>query len=371
MSKKISFLAFALAIFLLGALASQKLLRPDKVVADNLRSDDQDLTIRAIGRAMPAVVSIVIYNWQDRLIVDAKGGTTSTSTRSVRGNGTGFLVSSDGYILTNKHVATVSNPKTAEYKIKLASGKEYYGQFIGSDPINDLAILKIFDKNLPAVTLAKTSKLPVGTTVMAIGNVLGKYSNTVTKGIIAGRGRSLVAYDNNGGLESLENMIQTDAQINEGNSGGPLINLQGEVVGINVAMDNGGQGIGFAIPVDDARPVIDSVKKYNRIIRARLGLRYIMINPSLVAEKNLKQDSGALVTKGKNGEAAIAFVSPAMKAGFQEGDIITQVNDQKLDSDNSLMSAIQAYRPGDKVKLKFWRNNKLLEKEVILDEFKL
>lgn len=370
MQQRLIVFFIALALICSGVLAGMNITRTPEVVADNLSADEQELTIRAIAKTMPAVVSIVVYEEYERLVINAQGVRTTTTTKAIKGNGTGFLVSSDGYILTNKHVVTTGNTNKAEYKIKMASGKEYYGQFIGSDPINDLAILKIFDKNLPFVSLGTSSKLPIGTTVMAIGNVLGKYSNSVTKGIVAGRGRSLQAYDSNGALENLENMIQTDAQINEGNSGGPLINLRGEVIGISVAMDNGGQGIGFAIPVDDARPVIDSVRKSGRIIRARLGLRYVMLTPSLVIEKNLKVENGALVSRGKNNEAAVAFASPAMKAGISDGDIILEVAGQKLDLENSLMSVVQRFNPGDKVKIKLWRAGKILDKEVVLDEFK-
>lgn len=363
-----------MALMIIIALASAVYLgsqiETQPVTADNLSADDQELTIRAIAKTMPAVVSIVIYEQYERPVVNAQGVRSSVSAKAVRGNGTGFLVSADGYILTNKHVAMVANTKNAEYKIKMASGKEYYGQFIGADPVNDLAILKIFDKNLPFVSLGTSSGVPIGTTVMAIGNVLGKYSNSVTKGIVAGRGRSLQAFDSNGTVESLENMIQTDAQINEGNSGGPLINLRGEVIGINVAMDNAGQSIGFAIPVDDARPVIESVKKSGRIIRARLGLRYIMITPALVIEKNLKQENGALVSATKDSGPAVSFGTPARKAGIMEGDIITEINGKKVDLDNSLMTLVQRFNPGDKIKIKLWRAGKIIQKEATLDEFK-
>lgn len=370
MNRKLILVMVMIMMVMVSVLAGRWWSDSQVVTADKLLAEEQELTIRAITKTMPAVVSIMVYEEYQKPSVDAKGVKTTTSAKALRGSGTGFLVSADGYILTNKHVVTVASIKTAEYKVKLASGKEYYGQFIGSDPINDLAVIKIFDKNLPFVTLGTSDKLAIGTTVMAIGNVLGKYSNSVTKGIVAGRGRSLQAYDSNGELENLENMIQTDAQINEGNSGGPLINLNGEVIGVSVAMDSGGQGIGFAIPINDARGVIESVKKSGRIIRSWLGIRYVMINPALVIEKNLKQESGALVSNGKNGSPAVSFNSPAAKAGIMEGDIIMEVNGKKIDLDNSLMSVVQGFKPGDKVKLKVWRAGKVIDKEATLQELK-
>jgi len=362
----------ALALFCFGLISGiylYSLIRP--VTADALRMDEQELTIRAIKKTMPSVVSIVVSDLQDSTLITASGEIKQMNARVVKGSGTGFIISADGYILTNKHIVQAANTKTAEYKVTLSNNqKTYSAQVIGVDPINDLAVIRIFDKKLPYLVMGKSFDLPVGTTVLAIGNVLGRYSNTVTKGIVGGMGRSIIAFDKDGVAENLDNMIQTDAQINVGNSGGPLINLQGEVVGINVAMDQEGQAIGFAIPIDDAKPVIDSAIKYGRIIRARLGLRYIMINPRLVEQRQLKLTSGGLVTKGDKGEPAVTPGSPAARADIREADVITEINGTKVDGSNTVLYLVQKMSPGSKLKLKINRADQVIEKELVLDEFK-
>lgn len=333
---------------------------------------EEEATVKAIKKVMPSVVSITIFEEETTTIIDIKTGEQNIKKNNVeKGSGTGFLISSDGLILTNKHVAQSGNTKISTYRIITNSGKRYYAQFIGVDPINDLAILKIFDKNLSYVELGDSAKLDQGKTVMAIGNTLGKYQNSVTKGIISGLGRSLIASDNLGNESTLDNVIQTDAEINFGNSGGPLIDLSGKVVGVNVAIDQAGVAIGFAIPINDAKPVIKSVREVGRIIRPRLGVKYITITPILAAEKNLKTIYGALVTKDDFGDSAsIVKDSPADKAGLQEGDIVTEINAIKLNDRKTLLSVIQSYKPGVKIGLRIIRGDKVLIKIVELDEFK-
>ncbi|MFH1427221.1 MAG: trypsin-like peptidase domain-containing protein, partial [Patescibacteria group bacterium] len=260
---------------------------------------------------------------------------------------------------------------SAEYQIILNSGKKYFAQLIGKDPINDLAVLKIFDKDLPFVELGDSDNMQIGSTVIAIGNVLGQYQNSVTKGIISGLGRSIVASDQTGGnAEALDNVIQTDAEINFGNSGGPLVDLEGRVVGINVAIDQAGSAIGFAIPINDARPVIKSVQEVGRIIRPRLGVRYIMLTSEIAEERNASRNSGALIIEGDTGSPAIAEGSPAYLAGLQAGDVIFEINAIKIEGNNTLLSVIQKYKPGNKIGMKVQRGNKVIIKIVTLDEFK-
>src|SRR5680860_744328 len=234
--------------------------------AGSLQFDEQEATIRAIKKVLPAVVSIIIYNEEEYVNVNLSTGQQTKETEKVKkGSGTGFLISADGLIITNKHVVNSADNETAEYRIILNSGKQYYAQFIGKDPLNDLAILKIFDKNLPHVELGNSDNLEIGSTVIAIGNVLGLFQNSVTKGIVSGLGRSFEAGDSNGNSILINNAIQTDAEINMGNSGGPLVDLNGQIVGINVARALGGKAIGFAIPINDARPVVNSVIEIGRI----------------------------------------------------------------------------------------------------------
>ncbi len=339
--------------------------------AGKFQLDEQAATIMAIKKTMPAVVSIIVYDEESVVTYNVDtGDQTSEKQKVEKGEGTGFLISSDGLILTNKHVVEAAdNESTAQYRVILNSGKQYYAQLIGKDPINDLAVIKIFDKNLPYVNLGDSDKLQIGTTVIAIGNALGRYQNSATKGIVSGLGRSIYASDQVGNAESLDNVIQTDAQINLGNSGGPLINLDGNVVGINVAMDESGSSIGFAIPINDAKPVITSVKQSGMIIRPRLGISYVMITPELVQDKNLPRSNGALISSdGTN--PAVTPDSPADKAGLEEGDIIFEINGIKLEGKNTLLSVVQKYKPGDKIGLKVQRGNKVFIRTVVLDQFK-
>jgi len=343
----------------------------DKAVADNLRLDDQEATIRAINKIIPAVVSIIVYDQETIYILDLMTGQQTQQTSKVeKGSGTGFLISADGLILTNKHIANAGKEGTAEYRIILNSGKQYYAQLIGKDPLNDFAILKIFDKNLPYVNLGDSDKLQLGSTVMAIGNTLGRYQNSVTKGIVSGIGRSLIASDQVGNAEALDNVLQTDAGINQGNSGGPLIDLLGNVVGINVAIDQGGSSIGFAIPINDARPVIKSVKEVGRIVRPRLGVRYIMLTPQIAQDNKLSQNSGAWIKKSQDGTPAILPGSPAEKGGILAGDIIIEINAIKIENKNTLISVINKYKPGNRIGLRIVRDGKIIVKIVVLDEFK-
>jgi serine protease Do len=344
----------------------------NNAVADDLNLDDQEATIRAIKKVIPAVVSIIVYDQQEYYSVDLSTGEQTSQNKKVEeGRGTGFIISPDGFILTNKHVVNAGAEKTAEYRITLNSGKQYYAQLIGKDPLNDLAVLKIFDKDLPCIELGDSSDLQLGSTVMAIGNVLGRYQNSVTKGIVSGLGRELIASDNHGNTESFKNVIQTDAEINFGNSGGPLIDLEGKLIGINVAIDSAGSSVGFAIPINDARSVITSVIEKGRIIRTKLGVRYFMLTPQLALEYKLPTDTGAWLSRGDRLDLpAVLPDSPAAKAGIEEGDIISEVNAVKIEGTNTLTSVIQNYKPGDKIGLKIRRGDKIIIREVTLDEFK-
>ncbi|MFA4834350.1 MAG: trypsin-like peptidase domain-containing protein [Patescibacteria group bacterium] len=338
--------------------------------ADNLRLDDQEATILAIKKVMPSVVSIIVYGQKESVSINLSTGQKSTiKEKAELGSGTGFLISADGLILTNKHVANAGGGK-GEYRIILSDGKKYYAQLIGNDPLKDLAVLKIFDKNLPYVELGDSDKLQVGATVIAIGNALGLYQNSVTKGIVSGLGRSLEASDQAGNAEALDNVIQTDAEINLGNSGGPLIDLSGKVVGVNVAVDQSGSAIGFAIPVNDAKPVIKSVREIGRIVRPRLGVLYTMITPEIREQEKLTRDAGALLMKGEDGSPAVLPDSPGAKAGLEAGDIIFEVNAIKVEGNNTLLSILQKYKPGDKIGLKIQRGSDVFTKVVVLDEFK-
>ena len=342
------------------------------LVADTLRLDDQEATIRAINKVIPAVVNIIVLDQQTTTIINLTTGEQTQKTEIVRkGSGTGFLISADGLTLTNKHVVGAANEKTGQYKILLNSGKQYYAQLIGKDPINDLAVLKIFDKNLPYVQLGDSDQLSIGTTVIAIGNALGRYQNSATKGIVSGVGRNIEASDQSGNIsEILDNVIQTDAEINPGNSGGPLVDLVGNIVGINVAIDQSGSAIGFAIPINDAKPVVKSVREIGRIVRPRLGVRYHMLTPELAQQLKLAKDSGAWISVNQDGTPSVLAGSPADKAGLKPGDIVTEINGIKLQGKATLISVIQKFKPGDRIGLKVFRDGKFINLIAVLDEFR-
>jgi len=292
-----------------------------------------------------------------------KGGTEKQEI----GGGTGFIVSEDGLILTNKHVVL---DQTADYTAFTNDGKSYPAKVLARDPVQDIAILKIDrDGTAPfsAVKFGDSDKLQVGQTVIAIGNALGEFRNTVSVGVISGLGRTITA--SGGGMaETLEDIIQTDAAINQGNSGGPLLNSKGEVVGINTAMVLEAQSIGFAIPINKAKKDIEQVKTSGKIIYPFLGVRYVLINEKIQQDNNLPVSYGAWIQKGENGEAAIYAGSAAEKAGLKEGDIILEFNGEKITTENTLAKIIMKYNPRDKVVLKILRNGQEQRVEATLGE---
>jgi len=286
-----------------------------------------------------------------------------TTTKEV-GGGSGFIVSSDGLIVTNKHVVSDSN---AEYTVLLNDGRKFKAKILAKDPIQDIAIIKINVSNLPVLNLGNSDELELGQTVIAIGNALGEFRNTVSVGVVSGLSRNIVAQGSNFGPEKITGVIQTDAAINLGNSGGPLLNLKGEVIGINTAIVSGAQNIGFAIPVNQIKKDIESVKTTGKIITPYLGVRYILITPEIAKEQKLKSEYGALL-RGDSSGPAVEPNSPAAKAGLLAEDIILEVNDVKVNEDNNLTSLIGRYKVGDKVTLKILRNGNPLNLEVVLGE---
>ena len=276
------------------------------------------------------------------------------------GAGSGFIVSVDGLVLTNKHVVSDS---AADYTVFTNDGQKYSAKVLALDPVQDLAVIKI-QLDLPAqagkkfqpVTLGDSSGIQIGQTAIAIGNALGQFSNTVSVGVVSGLQRTISASDKVGSFsETLDNIIQTDAAINAGNSGGPLLNLKGEVVGIDTAMAEGAQDIGFAIPINMAKKDIDQVVKTNKIVYPFLGVRYIMINDQVKQRYKLSVDQGALVLKGDKGEPAVTAGSGAEKAGIKENDIILEINGEKITATDTMSTIIQKYNVGDKITMHILR----------------
>jgi S1-C subfamily serine protease len=376
MNKNIAIIS--LGIFTLAFVGSMTALGAYRIfwepasvaTAGSLVLDDQEATIRAIKKVDPAVVSIIVSEQDVFEAVDIISGKMQKQNyKKQMQKGTGFLISSDGYILTNKHVVEAAKEDKSSFRIILNNGKQYYAQLIGKDPLNDLAVLKIFDKNLPFIELGDSDKLEMGSTVIAIGNALGRYQNSATKGIVSGLGRSLIANGTDNKSEKLDNVIQTDAKINPGNSGGPLIDLNGKVVGINSAIETAGSAIGFAIPINDARPVIVSIRERGHIVRSFMGVYYQMLSPEILLENNLPRTTGAWI-KIDDGEGAVVKDSPADKAGIKDGDIVFEINTIKIGEPHSLQTIIQRYKPGDKIGLKIQRGDKTIVKEVVLGELK-
>ena len=284
------------------------------------------------------------------------------------GGGSGFLVSVDGYIVTNRHVVDDGG---AEYTVFLNNGKKHLAEVVARDAALDLAVIKIAGSGFPFLPFGDSDKLEVGQSVIAIGNALAEFRNTVSLGIVSGLARSIVADNGTGSAESLDQLIQTDAAINPGNSGGPLLNLSGEVIGVNVAIASGAENIGFALSGNSVKSVVESVKRTGKIVRPYLGVRYIAITEEIKKKNNLVVDYGVLVAgDAKAGDLAVIPGSPADKAGIVENDIILEVDGVKLTSDKNLAIIIQTKKVGDEVKLKINHRGQDKMVTVILEESK-
>lgn len=271
------------------------------------------------------------------------------------GGGSGFVISEDGLILTNKHV--VADTK-ASYTVFLNDGRKYEAKVLARDPVQDLAVVKIPVTDLPAVDLGDSNSLELGQTAIAIGNALGEFRNTVSVGVISGLSRKVTA-SGGGFSETIYGVIQTDAAINPGNSGGPLLNLRGEVIGINTAVASGAENIGFAIPINDAKRDIESVKSTGEIQLPFLGVRYVSVTPELAKTRKLPVDYGVLLEAG-DGQPAVRPGSPGAAAGLEDGDIILELGGQKVDEDNPLTNVIARHKVGETVTLKVLRGAETL-----------
>jgi serine protease Do len=294
---------------------------------------------------------------------------TGTNSSSEVSAGTGIVISSDGYVLTNYHVVEGSS----SLKVVTSDGTTYKSvKYIGRDPLNDIAFIKINNvKNLTTAEIGDSSTVKIGQNVIAIGNALGEYQNTVTSGIISGKGRPVTASsdDGTGSSESLTDLIQTDAAINSGNSGGPLVNMSGQVIGINTAVAANANGIGFAIPVNATKGIIAGVLQDGKVERAYLGVSYVDITSDVVDEYNLSLHKGAYITSKTNGGSSVVSGGPADKAGLESGDIITKVGNKTIGDDGSLSTLIGEYKPNDQVVLTIVRNGNTITKTATLSTY--
>ncbi len=326
-------------------------------------SVEQSNVINAVAKANPAVISIIIskdvpvyeqyyqqYNPFSNLFGNTTQNQTGTETQQI-GGGSGFFVTSDGYIVTNNHVV---EDTTASYTVITNDGKKYEAKVLAKDSTLDVAVLKIEGTGFKYLTFADSDKLQLGQSAIAIGNALAEFQNSISLGIISGLSRSITAGTNTtGGSEQLDNVIQTDAAINPGNSGGPLLDINGNVIGVNVAIENSANSIGFALPGNMVKSIADSVIKNGKIVKPYLGIRYQQITDSIKKANNLTVDYGVLVSRGSAAsDIAVIPGAPADKAGIVENDIILEIDGTKLDSTHSLSSIIGQKQIGQTISLK-------------------
>jgi len=402
----LGFLATLLIVALLGGIAGGGMTMRLFNMSPNAKNESESARvtekqvyvedsqiIQTVKKISPSVVSIVIskdlplykekiFNFNDPFFGDQlftmpeydrdESGNIKKYTQKV-GGGSGFIVTADGLVITNRHVVSDTE---AEYTVITNDQKEYSAEVVSTDTVNDIAILRMKGENdskldgLPVAQLGDSDKLQIGQKVVAIGNALAEYENTVTTGVISAKGRSINAGTVQS-TESLINLIQTDAAINPGNSGGPLVNLDGEVIGINTAIAAGAQGIGFAIPINDVKSIIESVKTYGKIVRPYLGVRFMMLDADKAKELQIDVDHGALLTDNESaGEFAVVPASPADKAGLQIKDVILEIDGEKVTTENPLHVIVSKKKPGDEIIMKVWRSGEQMDIKVKLEEAK-
>ncbi len=361
---KVTLLLVAVAVWIISVIAVARYLGKLPAVTEQRQekqttkivSEESDI-INVVKKVSPSVVSIAVGGQQTLNFFGMPiGGSNQES-----GIGTGFVVSPDGLIMTNKHVVSQDNQKyIAIIKANDGSEKKYDISQVNRDPFNDLAIVKIDATGLTPVEMGDSSNLQVGQTVIAIGNALGQFENTVTTGVVSGLGRGVSPFDPSTGIsEKLDDLIQTDAAINPGNSGGPLVNSSGQVIGINTAVASA-QNIGFALKINTAKQLLsDFQSSGGKISRPFLGIQYTHIQQDVALLNGVPQ--GELVRQVVTGSAAD-------KAGIEVGDIITDFDGQKLTDENTLTNIIRSKKVGDQVKLKVYRNSKSLDLTITLGE---
>lgn len=327
----------------------RKLDRSSNSIITNQRVvEEESAVINTVEEVSPSVVSI-LYTREG---FDPFSGPVSSD----EGIGTGFIVDKTGLIVTNAHVVSLPD---ADYSVVLKDGSTYDVTRVSLDEASDLAILEVEGRDLPVVDLGDSSAVKVGQTAVAIGNALGQFSNSVTVGVVSGLARELTASGAYGDAKTYENVIQTDAALNPGNSGGPLLNLSGQVIGINVATTRGADNIGFAIPVNVLKPLLQGYLKEGRLIRPYMGVTYTMISEDIARLRDFPQ--GAYITR-------VMEDTPASKAGLERGDIVIEFDGVTLDGEKTLSSLIREKKPGDTVDIVVVRGNDELTLKVELEE---
>ena len=343
----------------IGGAAPERTTAPVPPGSGNLApGGDSSAVVNAAANVSPAVVRIT-----------ASGVSTGAFGEEIpaRGVGSGVIYDPAGWILTNRHVVEIADDEVAdELTVQLKDGRELDGSVYGIDTLTDLAIVKVDATGLPSAPIGKSADIEVGQLAIAIGSPLGTYTSTVTTGIISATGRTVVVEPG----VSLTNLIQTDAAINPGNSGGPLLDATGAVIGINTAVERDSTGIGFAIPIDIAWPIMSQALAGEPLARPYVGIRYQLIDAKLKAEENLDVDNGALIGPATTvaGEQlpAIEPGSPADAAGLRDGDIVLVLEDQTIDAEHPLDALLVSFRPGQTISMTIRRDGGEMNVEVTL-----
>lgn len=282
------------------------------------------------------------------------------------GSGTGFFVSSNGLIVTNRHVVADAS---AQYTVITSDNEEHEATILAVDDVLDFAVLKIDGDNYTAVTIGNSDEIKIGQTVIAIGYSLGEFSHSVSRGIVSGMSRNITAGSGFGETEQLNNIIQTDAAINPGNSGGPLLDMRGHVIGINTAVAQGAENVGFAIPINQVTRLIEDVRTVGKISRPFLGVRYIPLNDEIRAALGVSYDHGVLVVRGQSiTDFAVQPGSPADRAGIVENDILLTMDDVAIDDTMLLSQIIAEHNVGDTVAIRLWHKGQEKTVNVTLEE---
>ncbi|MFA6348455.1 MAG: trypsin-like peptidase domain-containing protein [Candidatus Paceibacterota bacterium] len=283
--------------------------------------------------------------------------------RTKIGGGSGFIVSNDGYVLTCNHVV---DDGEADYTVILDPDHKYQAKVLAKDPLIDIAILKIEAKGLPFLKMGNSDNVELGESVLAVGNPLGEFEDTLSLGIVSGLSRKITAYSGGDSkATNLRGLIQTDAAINPGNSGGPLVDMQGKVIGVNTAMIVGAENIGFAIPINYIKDDLSEVKDTGKIKKPFLGIKYILLSDEITKENKLDYNYGALIVREMFGEPPVAKGSSAEQAGLKEYDIVLEMNGEKITQDNPLNHILSSFQVGDKTELVVARGKTI--KKIIVD----
>lgn len=331
-------------------------------------------------KVCPAVITVVVskdlpkveefysfpYGGKEYIMPMMEKGGQSKTEKTQIGGGSGFIISGDGYVITSNHVVA---DMTADYTVIIDPKHKYSAKVLSRNPINDTAVLKIDGKGFPNIPMANSDKIQLGEEVVAVGNALGEFHDTMSAGIVSGLSRYITAF---GGIDhqmqNLRGLIQTDAAINPGNSGGPLVNMDGEVIGINTAMIMGAQNIGFAIPINYAKKDLAEVKKFGKIVVPFLGVKYVLLSKEMAKANKLPVEDGALVVREALGEPPVIKGSAAEKAGIKEFDIITECNGEKITLKNPLANILQKCKIGQETTFKVLRDGQELILKAVLEE---